>query len=333
MPRHNFFNNFIKEHGYELTKEKGFSCVEFNRCNTSYNSIQYYTNGNPYFDINFQTDWVKAKEHLLPDYIQISSSSVVYDPIIISSSSTLAKTFPTLFGFVGGDKIKMDLNTSFSDINGSYYSTTENKTYSLKGRINPQVDNSTGFYGANISMNEFENGSISGRFDINSDRPQNVNGGNNYNLSMDVLGSNPENVKKLFGTYSAYDGIQYDLYLTPDTNEIDNWKTETFNGKLYNNNSNWQSVFIKIGDKFYHSKNVNKFKDIPNESEVTFIAKTRPSYQGDYYSDRKANCYEGGCGQPGFNSRDLLFGISDVKIVDQSKAKLSISQSSLVSSN
>jgi hypothetical protein len=243
---------------------------------------------------------------------------MIYSPIYTTSSLAQlpVKKFPTLHGFIGGDKVKVELSVNFSDINGQYFSTSENKTYRLAGRINSNIDNSTGFNGGNISMNEFENDSISGKMDIYSDKPQGINSGYSFGLSYDTLLNEPSKIKKLFGSYTSTDGIMYDLYLTQDEAEVNNWQTETFVGKLYNNNSNWQSVFVKVGDKYYFSKNTSKFKNIPNGSEVSFTAKTRVSYQGEYYNDAKQNCYEGGCGQPGYNSKDLLFGISDVKTAE-----------------
>jgi hypothetical protein len=327
MPRHNFFNNFIKGAGYELSREKGFYCVIDNRCNTIA-EIGYFSYNNR--EINFQNDWVKPQEHLFPDYSQVSSSSIIIDPIfnsISSSSISPAKKYPTFYGYIGGDKVKLELkqnDSQYNKIEGNYFSTSENKTYKLSGQINSNYDNQTGYNGGNISMNEFESDSITGKMDINSDKPQGINGGYSYGLSFDTLLNDPAKLNKLFGTYTSTDGIMYDLYLTKDEGEIDNWKTETLTGKLYNNNSNWQSVFIKIGDRFYYSKNVNKFKDLPNESNITFTAKTRASYQGDYYNDKSSNCYGGpGCGQSGgqsgFTSKDLLFGITDVKLADQPK--------------
>jgi hypothetical protein len=336
MPRHNFFNNFIKDAGYELSREKGFYCVVDNRCNTIA-GIGYFSYNNR--EINFQNEWVKPQEHLFPDYSQVSSSSIIYDPIFNSISSSFvsqAKTFPTLYGFIGGDKVKVELKQKsniYTEIEGVYFSTSENKTYKLAGRINSNYDNSTGYNGGNISMNEFENESISGKMDIYSDRPQTINGGNSFALSFDTLLNEPSKLKKLFGTYNSTDGIIYDLYLTQDEGEVDNWKTVTLTGKLYNNNANSQSVFLKVGDKIYHYKNLNKFKDIPNESEIVVTAKARPSYQQEYYVDKNVNCYgPGGCGQPGFNSRDLLFEITDVKIIDQPKPVLITSQASTISS-
>jgi hypothetical protein len=330
MPRHNYFNNFIKDNGYELSREKGFYCLIQERCNSnvSLSSFQFNTTfGRIDKELYFKNDWVKASEHLIPDYSQISSSSIIFDPIVTSMTSDFvsqAKTFPILYGFIGGDKVKVELKqnaNNYTNIKGSYYSTSENKTYKLSGRINSNVYNSTGYNGGNISMNEFENDSVSGKVDIYADKPTGINGGYSFGLSFDTLLNDPSKLKKLFGNYTATDGTIYDLYLTQDENEINNWKTETFSGKLYNNNASGQSIFMKVGDKYYFSKNFSKFKDIPNESEITITAKTRPSYQGEYYMDKKTVCYgEGGCGgQPGFNSKDLMFGISDVKVIEKVK--------------
>jgi hypothetical protein len=243
---------------------------------------------------------------------------MIYYPTFSSISSGFvgqAKDFPVLYGLIGGDKIKVDLKTDYLGSNnlvGSYFSTSENKTYKLSGRMNFEADYSTGYTGGNIALNEFENDSISGKFNINSDKSQGSNGGNNFGLPYDVIYKDPLKIKKLYGNYIAADGNLYDLYLTQDESEIDNWKTVTLTGKLYNNNSNAQSVFLKVGDNYYYSKNPNKFKNIPNESEVTITTKTRPSYQSEYYMDRKNTCYEGGCGQPGYNSKELMFNTTEV---------------------
>jgi hypothetical protein len=328
IPRYNYFNNFVKDSGYELSREKGFYCVMENRCFSSVgiSSFNYYNR-----ETNFQVDWVKAIEHLIPDYSQISSSSMIYDQtslLISSIQNDQSKTFPRLYGFIGGDKVEVKLKQkqyNNNEIEGSYYSTSENKTYKLIGRINPNTDNMTGFTSGNVSMNEFENDSISGRMDINSDKPQGMNGGGGFGLSFDTLINEPAKIKKLFGNYTSVDGINYDLYLTQDENEIANWSSETFDGKLYNN-SNSQSVFIKVGDKFYHSKITTKFKNFPNESDIIITGKTRQSYQNEYYADKNLNCYEGGCGgNPGYYSKDLLFSVTDVKLIEHSRSSISIS--------
>jgi hypothetical protein len=318
-PRLSYLENTIRSQGLDYQDGRGVYCVVENGC---YNFVQTRmlisnllgmkdaNSVNPFnapgINYSYQPSSVIA---LPPDIVNNNISSQSY------SNPYDNKTWPVYYGFVGGDKVKVELNSSMNDIKGNYFSTSENKTYKLAGRINSNVDTQTGYNGGGISMNEFENDSISGKMDIYSDKPQGINGGYNYGLPYEKLIGEPAKLKKLFGNYTSTDGIMYDLYLTQDEDEINNWKTETFTGKLLSNNSNWQTVFIKVGEKYYHTKNVNKFKDIPNESNVTFTAKTRPSYQQDYYSDKNSNCYAGGgpmCGQ-GFTSKDLLFGVGDVK--------------------
>lgn len=311
-PRLSYLENTIRMYGLDYQDGRGVYCVVESGCNKSINTREMITNISSFKDSGSINPFNTSGVFNTIDAV----SSQTFQSIASSSTSVIEpKAFPTFYGFIGGDKIKLDLKQTYTNgnnIEGNYFSASENKTYKLAGRINSNFDNSTGYNGGNISMNEFENESISGKMDIYSDKPQNLNSGNNFVLSNEVLMNNPSKYKKLFGTYNSTDGIQYDLYLTQDEAEIDNWKTEKLLGKLYNNNANGQSVFLKVGDKYYYSKNLNKFKNIPNESEVTVTTKARLSYQSDYYMDRKNTCTDGGCNQPGFNSKDLMFNTTEV---------------------
>lgn len=307
--RMSYFENTIRNYGLDYKNDKGIYCVAENRCDWgAVNVLGANSKNEAYVVPNIVNPW----NHLYPEWPQ-SSSQVAYIPP--QDKGLYQQNWkPVMYGWIGGNRVQFDFEITDDIVSGKYYSTLEEKYYDISGKVNYNIDQQTGFNGASMAFNELENGRLTGKFDVPSEAPGSQCCG--FNIPANVFrrkgdGSDGIVLRTLSGYFTGTDNTQYDVYLSIDKSEIDNWKTKSFTGKVMNNNSS-QSVFIQVGEKYYFTKNMLKFKAVPNGSEVSFNAKTRKVSQGDYYYDKSnVNYFQGGPGS-GFNSSDILFEITDI---------------------
>jgi hypothetical protein len=324
--RMSYFENTIRNYGLDFKNDKGIYCVAENRCDwNAFNLLGAYAKNEAYVVPSVVNPW----NHLQPDYSQMSSIAQYAPP---PQDLYQQNWKPVMYGWIGGNKVQFDFEIVDDQISGKYFSTLKEKNYDISGRVNYQNDDRTGFAGSAMTFNELEGGRLTGRFEIGSEKPGSQCCGSNIPANIFRRkgdGSDGIVLKTLSGYYTGNDNVQYDVYLSTDQKEIDNWKSKPFSGKLLNNNAN-QSVFIQVGEQYYFTKNMSKFKNIPNGSNISFVAKTRKATQGDFYTDKnvRTNFVDGGYGAS-YNSNDLLFEIIDITYVE-SEIKTSQSVSSQI---
>jgi hypothetical protein len=187
------------------------------------------------------------------------------------------------YGWFGSDKVELNINIpvkDFTNVNrfeysGNYYSNSEKKIFSFKGGTNlaKDYDTSEG-YKTSIKLEETTDGILTGKIDLFSQDNTNKLAG----LSNDAV--EKLNAVNMYGTYTAKDQKQYDVFLTKDKETVDNWKVKEIKGKVYFGNtygygSPTSNAFIITDNENYFSNENWNFKNLVDGQEVLIKGKAR----------------------------------------------------------
>jgi hypothetical protein len=202
-------------------------------------------------------------------------SSTIFNSNLGNNSQVSAK----YYGWFGSDKVEFNINTPAqnSKYNGDYYSNSEKKTYNFVGTMGSDKDYSSGssLFKNTINLEEITNGLITGKINLFSQDNTNKLAG----LSNDAV--DKLNAENMYGTYTAKDQKQYDIFLTRNKETVDNWKTKEIRGKIYIGNGygpygNQNGIiFVKGNNENYFSNENWNFKNFVEGEEVVVKGKSR----------------------------------------------------------
>ena len=178
------------------------------------------------------------------------------------------------YGWFGSDKVEFTINTPVQNFkyNGEYYSNSEKKTFNFVGNVSSQQNN--GSYKSSISLEENVDGLITGKIELFSQDNTNKLAG----LSNDAI--EKLSTENLFGTYTAKDQKQYDIFLTNKKETIESWKVKEIKGKyykasVYGGGISPNAAMITGENINYFSNETWNFKDLVDGQEVVIKGKTR----------------------------------------------------------
>jgi hypothetical protein len=227
----------------------------------------------------------------LQNQYSLSSSNFSISPQATAISENSARIYNQIqnnqvtsakyYGWFGSDKVEFNINTPVQNYkyNGDYYSNTEKKTYNFVGNTVTDNNNYNNYNNGisvktSIKLDEVTDGLITGKIDLFSQDNSNKLAG----LSGDAV--DKLSAENLYGTYTAKDQKQYDIFLTKNKETIDSWKVKEIKGKLYFGNTYGygtptSNAFIKSGNENYFSNENWNFKNLIDGQEVIIRGKIR----------------------------------------------------------
>ena len=246
----------------------------------------------------------------------------LYQSSFNNNSNNDKQPLPNLYGWIGGNQIKMELyKYGHNDIVGKYFSALENKTFEVNGTVSEAIQYQGNL--ASMDLVDRDNGKVVGKFRFNTEQPQ---GSPNPVFGLDIEnrsntggGLRFRDLRGLSGEYTDLENNNYDVYLTTNEDEVKNWKVVTIEGELiksnnqYNQNGgNSRFVFIKQKDgKYIAARDMLKFDKFSTGSKVSVTGKIRKYNQG-------SNLTVGQCGQAvdsckNYSAKEGIFNITEVK--------------------
>ena len=306
-----------------------------------------------FYQYNSKWQQIKLKDIAVKDLADFKTQSIIKKPInqdvaqssdnqsksVAQSSSSISvlsivedqqtQILPKLYGWIGGNQIQMTLTkTGFNTIKGQYYSSLENKTFQVEGSISQpdaQQRGEGGFVSYPqslqiLSLTDIDNNKSVGKFRFNAQVPQ----ATYYpNVGIDIENQKTnirfKNLTGLSGNYIDLNNTNYDVYLTTDQDEINNWKVVTISGTIlkldYNNlQSEPKSVFIIQGDnKPIMARDIAKFDKIADGMKVSVTGKIRRYNE----SQIKSKCEQYN-NQPckNYEAKEGIFNITEAKQIN-----------------
>jgi hypothetical protein len=268
-----------------------------------------------------------------------SSSSSVIDlkpssTLAVSSSSKAVITEPEekptgqkFTGWLGSTNIEMYLNFKQDKITGKYYNSYDKKWYTLDGNYR---DNNNGQSGT-IELNEYDGNLIVGTLSFSSTNTRKfANMAENNSLNdQGYLGMNGSSfislpagqyytntIRTMTGYYSDKKYNSYDLFVSSDQTDIDNFVEQTKDlkvAKLDSGNQGDSTMFEQNGKYYFTFEDWKIPKDIKIGDKLKITGKIR-SYNNSQWIEIKPYTDQNNQGQSETTSQGI-FQISDVKKV------------------